>query len=769
MTQARLSLLRRSCWSVAAFCVMAGCGGLLLAVSGDEPPTNNSEQDVSQTSQAVEVAPAVNGKQERGKYALLVGCTNYPNLDPRFNLAGPSNDVVLARDMLVNRFGFPAENVVVLSDDIGGDDTMPTRANIARQWESLGQKAARGDQVVVLMAGHGTQAPMTDANADDEADGLDEVFLPRDVGPWNDTVGDVENAIRDDDIRGWIATIRDKGADLFVIIDACHSGTMTRDAGDEVKRELRPEDLGVPKAVLDKLSAQAADGENQTAKENELLDDQPEQTRGVGGESVASDGPVLVALYAAQSIEPTVEKKMPQRGADRKYFGLLTYTMNEILTQAESKMTYRELVQKIHRQYVQWGRVSPTPVLEGNGIDREVLGLDSFPERARILITGTKDTGFKINAGALNGLTAGSILAVFPPAGETDADKPIGHVKILDNGFLPVEAQIEPCAHLDLPPPTELKSGLRCQPVYVDFGDQRLRVAADKLTDKGEAIPDELWNELKVHIEDFADEQKHLVEALDDQADANWLLRYDSLDSKKLYLTPAAGWLGQKEGKLPPLFGPAPEGDELSGWLNDALSRISRVQSLLKISGGGGDTWSDTSKLDVQIVRYQDANDKRGAPVEFGRGGIQLYNGDRVGFRVKNTGSEPQDVTMLLIDSGYGIHVLYPTPGAANRLFPDNQYVKSGKITANTTGQEHLVVIAMTAKPVDEPVNFSFLAQPTIERSRAVGGENMNSPLGKIFQNALYGEGNTRGFASDEIDNYVVQAITWTTVPEQRK
>jgi hypothetical protein len=93
---------------------------------------------------------------------------------------------------------------------------------------------------------------------------------------------------------------------------------------------------------------------------------------------------------------------------------------------------------------------------------------------------------------------------------------------------------------------------------------------------------------------------------------------------------------------------------------------------------------------------------------------------------------------------------------------------KTGNITADTTGQEHLLVIALNAKPVDEPVNFSFLAQSMIERSRAVGGENMNSPLGKIFQSALYGEGNTRGFASDEIDNYVVQALSWKTLTEKR-
>ncbi len=710
------------------------------------------------------IAPAANAADEtpQGKYALLVGCTEYPNLDEKFNLIGPANDVVLARKMLTERFGFVDENIITLADSVGKPDQLPLRANIEREWLALAEKSDKGDQVFVLMAGHGTQSPI-DAASDDEseADGMDEVFLPKDVGPWNDTAGKVTNAIKDDDIRKWIDGIQSKEANLWVIIDACHSGTMTRDAGDEVKREIRPEDLGVPKSVLDKAATRALENEN--VSETQLVDT-PEQTRGVS-EATSSDEPVLIALYAAQSIEPTVEKKMPRRGADRQYYGLLTYTMNEVLSQAESKLTYRELVQQIHRRYVQWGRVSPTPVLEGNGIDREVLGVETFPDRPSIAISGSKFTGYKINAGALNGLTAGSILAVYPPVGQADDDQPIGHVRITKEGFKAVEAAIEPCEYDGLPAPEKLSGGMRCRAVYVDLGDQRLQIAVDVATDGGEQISKDDHEVLVADLEDFADEHKHLVSVVEPSA-ADWLLRYDSIESKQLYLTPTSGWQGEKEGKLPPLFGPAPDDDdEFLGWLSDSLSRISRVHSLLNISGGGGSEWGDTSVLDVQLLGFKNASDRLGEPIEFGSGGINLYSGNRIGFKVKNTGQEPQDVTLLLIDSGYGIHVLYPTPGATNRLFPGNEVLKRGTITADTTGLEHLVVIAMKGKPVDSPVNFSFLSQPTIERSRAIGGENMNSPLGKIFQNALYGEGNTRGFASDEIENYQVRTLSWKTHP----
>src|SRR5688572_10882931 len=62
-------------------------------------------------------------------HALLVGCTRYPNLAPRLQLRGPANDVVLVRQLLTERFGFPEKNVVTLSEAAGGENR-PTRAAI---------------------------------------------------------------------------------------------------------------------------------------------------------------------------------------------------------------------------------------------------------------------------------------------------------------------------------------------------------------------------------------------------------------------------------------------------------------------------------------------------------------------------------------------------------------------------------------------------------------------------------------------------------------
>src|SRR4051812_20869284 len=68
--------------------------------------------------------------------ALLVGCSHYPNLEERYQLKGPANDVLLMRDLLVKYFGFAAEHIVILAEH-AGKDRLPTRANIEQEFRRL--------------------------------------------------------------------------------------------------------------------------------------------------------------------------------------------------------------------------------------------------------------------------------------------------------------------------------------------------------------------------------------------------------------------------------------------------------------------------------------------------------------------------------------------------------------------------------------------------------------------------------------------------------
>jgi len=88
-------------------------------------------------------------------YALVVGIDRYP-----YNTAFPSlsfavNDAEAMRDLLVNVYGFPPENVTLLTDNT---NRKPTRAAILAGLTRLSQLSGRNARVVFYFSGHGQTA-----------------------------------------------------------------------------------------------------------------------------------------------------------------------------------------------------------------------------------------------------------------------------------------------------------------------------------------------------------------------------------------------------------------------------------------------------------------------------------------------------------------------------------------------------------------------------------------------------------------------------------
>lgn len=126
------------------------------------------------------------------------------------NLKGPGNDVDLFRKVLEgDPFRVPSANITTLTGLPADQALRPTRANIEREFQRLRDVSKSGDQVVVLMAGHGSQQPadLTDPG-NFEADGFDEIFLPADAAGWDNAKGRVRNAIVDNDVNRWVSSSR---------------------------------------------------------------------------------------------------------------------------------------------------------------------------------------------------------------------------------------------------------------------------------------------------------------------------------------------------------------------------------------------------------------------------------------------------------------------------------------------------------------------------------------------------------------------------------
>jgi len=144
------------------------------------------------------------------KKALLVGIDSYP---PPNTLYECVSDVTNMRDILIKYYGFEVDNIRVVTD------ARATKQGILDRLHWLIQDAALGDKLVFHYSGHGSQ--IRDLNGDEKKDHLDELICPVDM-TWDG------NFITDDELA---AFIKDVPANcLEVLMDCCHSGTMTRNS-----------------------------------------------------------------------------------------------------------------------------------------------------------------------------------------------------------------------------------------------------------------------------------------------------------------------------------------------------------------------------------------------------------------------------------------------------------------------------------------------------------------------------------------------------------
>lgn len=166
-------------------------------------------------------AEVTNGQR---RLALIIGVGDYQS--PGINdLKGPPNDAQHIYDLLTGLYGFPKNNVCLLTN------AQATTAQVLERFESrLVKRAQAKDPVVFYFAGHGSQ--ITDKNGD-EPDEFDETLLPQDARmPGVPT-------LTDDQFNGMLARLYAKSRALTVVVDACNSGSSSR--GEAANRWVAPE------------------------------------------------------------------------------------------------------------------------------------------------------------------------------------------------------------------------------------------------------------------------------------------------------------------------------------------------------------------------------------------------------------------------------------------------------------------------------------------------------------------------------------------------
>jgi uncharacterized caspase-like protein len=591
--------------------------------------------------------------------ALLIGVGDYQYLDA--DLKGPGFDVALIAETMVARGAKPAliTALTTMPDapglPVGLTLGTPTRAEIVAVMTHLEATAQPGDTVVFYFSGHGSQAP--DASGDEQG-GPDEILLPSDAAGWKGAVAAVENALLDDELNDWAARLTARGVKLVGLIDACHSGTGFRAVGGSgTARVLDAEMLGIP-------------------------DDAPNAV----GQPTAPLTGEFAFLYSSQSDQRSFEFPLGE-GADQRWHGAFTLALAQVLRGAPGA-SWRQVLSATRDRMTQ-GSVRQEPDGEGTMLDQMVFGDGAATARFAV-------TAGKLQAGLLQGLTEGSLVALYADAA---GGAPLGQVAL---------AQLT-ASKADLRADTLPKTAAWAE-LTTPAAPPALRLAPAQRLDDG-------------------DYHEHLAALSAVIADGIAVIDAASPDLIPL-LTGGTLALAGADGMLDPL-GPMSsprvtmrDGEtvtEASFRLLENAAHSTRIRAVLAGLGGRG-LGIGGPPIDVAIERRSAAPDcKRGnasSPHDPAKG---VTDCDELWLTLTNRSGRLQDVTVLYQAQDFTLTPIFPTQNLSNRLALGESIRIGLRIENpdNTDAAEEILIAALSPEVNERRADLSALATP--ERLRDTG------------------------------------------------
>lgn len=164
------------------------------------------------------------------KRAFMVGISNYHSHGYKvWNNIHGSEDVALLKPELEKK-GFSVQSLT---------NEKATYQGIITSLNDFIQKSKKGDVVYLHFSCHGQ--PVEDGlngMPKEEKDGWDESLVPIDAGKEYGAAYKGEKHITDDELNGYISKLRQKIGPkgmLYVAMDACHAGTMSRKGVETVR------------------------------------------------------------------------------------------------------------------------------------------------------------------------------------------------------------------------------------------------------------------------------------------------------------------------------------------------------------------------------------------------------------------------------------------------------------------------------------------------------------------------------------------------------
>ena len=239
---------------------------------------------------------AVDTAVGQGRKALFVGISDYPATSGFQKIHGAEDYEIIGK--MLEKKGFEIEKL------LNGD---ATASNIRAALDNMAKNSAKGSCIYIHFSCHGQ--PFEDKPPFDEDDLWDESLVSFDAKKnYQSGIYEGENHIIDDELSVYFDKIRKKiGEDglLCVVIDACHSGTSSRDDIDD-DDFVRGTDLGF-----------SADGKIFAPRINRKGNFQIDKIPGAGD---------ILMLEACRSYQ--FNKEVIKNG---KHYGALSYYVGQVL------------------------------------------------------------------------------------------------------------------------------------------------------------------------------------------------------------------------------------------------------------------------------------------------------------------------------------------------------------------------------------------------------------------------------------------------------
>lgn len=318
------------------------------------------------------------------KLALLIGIQAYDDSVSGWSaLRGPRNDLDLLTKVLTSpQYGFDKANIVQLID---GD---ATRARISREFARLAEERVTSPEDIVYIhySGHGSR--VTDANGDEPRSGnkpgRDSTLVPYDARNG----GSFE--ILDDELGIWLDRVRVRTPNVVFVVDACHSGSITRGASSARTRTAPDEDTR----------------DYSWSSTPKLLEDMEKARTRVF--------PVdrFVRISAAKDDQTASEYE----AEDGKQYGLLTWCWCRALAGASPGDSYGTVYNRVEALLRRTRRGAQRPHLEG--AQNALLFQSRIEEPRRELTVAQADNRLiRFYGGLLSGVTEGSVYEQVHAAG----------------------------------------------------------------------------------------------------------------------------------------------------------------------------------------------------------------------------------------------------------------------------------------------------------------------------------------------------------------